>query len=107
MAIIHDESAYTGSLTQDHLANMDKLPDEGIPDVSHPIDDLKALDAIRDIFEITPYLWAHRIACVECLDEGKSCNPTQSIACESGRCKLRVLSIKQDKGKSDPRGDIT
>ena len=28
---------------------MDKLPDEGIPNVSHPIDDLKASNAIRDI----------------------------------------------------------
>ena len=49
MVIIHDESAYTGSLTQDHLANMDKLPDEGIPDVSHPIDDLKASNAVHNI----------------------------------------------------------
>ena len=49
MVIIHDESAYTGSSTQDHLVNMDKLPDEGIPNVSHPIDDLKVSDAIRNI----------------------------------------------------------
>ena len=49
MAIIHDESAYTENSTQDHLANMDRLPDEGIPDVSHPIDDLKASDAVCDI----------------------------------------------------------
>ena len=40
MAIIHDEAAYKENLTQDHLANMDKLPDEVIPNVSHPIDDV-------------------------------------------------------------------
>ena len=49
MVIIHDESVYTESSTQDHLVNMDKLPDKGIPDVSHPIDDLKVSDAICDI----------------------------------------------------------